>query len=127
MVITITIEGDEDGVVGLLRGHVMAFFNADPGSMEPAEFVRLVVVDHGGKIDTDSSVTITSIYTTGSLYRSDEYISAETPYRALWRSLKTVLSPRLYEIMKSDFDLKNKSYSKMKYNAKKDVQQERMF
>ena len=125
--ITVTIEGDEDGVVVLLQGHIAAFFGLDLDVSEPAEYVRMTLDGRAGKILADETVKIASVYNAGVLYRGADYMSAETPYSALWRSLQALLPPRIYDMLYRDFKLKNAAYSKKKYNETKQVKQERMF
>lgn len=124
--VTIILEGDDSGLVALLEGHLLAFFDEGVRVQEPVEYVRVTVEGRSGKINVDEAVRIASVQTAGVLYRSDEYITAETPYTALWRSLKTLLPPRLYEMLKTDFKLKNAAFSRAKYKAVKGVKQERM-
>lgn len=124
--ITIILEGDEPLLIAHLEGHVLAFFDEGVTVREPAEYVRLILDGYDHKVLTDESIRIGSVQKAGVLYRSGTYITAETPYNALWRSLKELLPPRLYEMLKTDFRLKNAAYSKAKYDAAKDVKQHRM-
>lgn len=124
--ITIILEGDEPRIIAHLEGHILAFFDDSAPIQEPAEYVRLILDGHDHRILTDESIRIGSVQKAGVLYRSGTYITAETPYNALWRALKELLPPRLYEMLKTDFRLKNAAYSKAKYDAAKDVKQHRM-
>lgn len=126
--VTIILEGDDPGVVALLEGHLLAFFDESVRMQDPVEYVRVTVEGRSGKINVNEAVRITSVQTAGVLYRSDDYISEETPYNALWRALKTLLPPRLYDMLKRDFKLKNAAYSKAKYKESKRlmIKQERM-
>lgn len=124
--ITVTIEGDDSAVIGFLKGHVMAFFNADAADLVgtdlgilDAEFVRLVIDGRTGRLDVEASKVIPLLYNAPTLlYNTDLYLPDETPYRALWRALSDVLSPRLYTCLKREFDQKNTAYSTRARNKK---------
>lgn len=127
MPMTIVIEGDDVDMATMLARHMAAFFAEDFPADEACQYWRIPVNVHTCKIDRLEVTKKRSIYNAGVLYRPYVVGSrGDTPYTRLWEQLRDLLPPRLYTMVKEQFALDNKTYSKMKYYASRGATQHEM-